>query len=98
MYSSELISSYFLLRKFQNKCAPTVELSFCCLLNFDFKKFLTLPISPGWTSTASTMVKLFVVMLCNGPKAKATTVHVKQMTLYGIEKSGVGKFTNRASV
>lgn len=28
-------------------------------------------------------------MLCKGPNANATTVQARQMTLYGIEKSGV---------
>ena len=44
------------------------------------------------------MKRTFVVMLWSGPKAKATTVQVKQITLYGIEKSGVGKFTRSDSV
>lgn len=39
-----------------------------------------------------------VVRLCTEPKAIATTVHAKHMTLYGMLKSGVGKDTSRASV
>lgn len=37
-------------------------------------------------------------MLCNGPKAKATTVQAKHITLYGILKSGVGNVIIRFSV
>lgn len=32
-------------------------------------------------------------MLCKGPNAKATTVHARHITLYGILKSGVGNDT-----
>lgn len=38
---------------------------------------------------------LLVVILCMGPKAKATTVQVRQMTLYGMLKSGVGNDTSK---
>lgn len=34
----------------------------------------------------------------NEPNAMATTVHAKQMTLYGILKSGVGRVMRRISV
>lgn len=32
-------------------------------------------------------------ILCRGPKANATTVHARHITLYGILKSGVGNET-----
>jgi hypothetical protein len=38
-----------------------------------------------------------VVKLCNDPKPIAIAVHVKQITLYGMLKSGVGKLSNNVS-
>lgn len=40
----------------------------------------------------------FVVILCHGPNANATAVHAKQITLYGILKSGVGRLMRIVSV
>ena len=34
--------------------------------------------------------------MCMGPKARAATVQARQITLYGIEKSGVGIVTKGA--
>lgn len=39
-----------------------------------------------------------VVRLCTEPNATATTVHARQMTLYGMLKSGVGRETSKDSV
>lgn len=39
-----------------------------------------------------------VSRLNTDPKNKASTVHVSVITLYGIEKSGVGSLTNSVSV
>ena len=33
-----------------------------------------------------------------GPNARATTVQAKHITLYGIEKSGVGRLTSKVSL
>lgn len=41
---------------------------------------------------------LLVEMLWSGPKAMATAVQAKQITLYGILKSGVGRLINKDSV
>lgn len=46
----------------------------------------------------STASNLRVDKLWNEPKAMATTVQARQITLYGILKSGVGRVIRRASV
>lgn len=46
----------------------------------------------------STASNLREERLWNEPNAMATTVHAKQMTLYGILKSGVGRVMRRISV
>ena len=50
---------------------------------------LSLSAAAGW--------RVRVVRLKMEPNAMAMTVHTKQMTLYGIEKSGVGMETRRGS-
>ncbi|CAF4480680.1 unnamed protein product, partial [Rotaria magnacalcarata] len=42
-------------------------------------------------------VNSLVVKLCKPPKARATAVQPKQMTLNGILKSGVGRLTSNDS-
>merc|ERR1719245_163500 len=67
---------------------------------FDFLIILFLRLfSTSFNSSATRIiVNDLVVILTRGPNARATTVQARHITLYGIEKSGVGKFTKRASV
>lgn len=53
---------------------------------------------PVFFSFGSTTLNRRVVRLCNDPKAMATTVQARQITLYGILKSGVGNDTSKVSV
>ena len=68
------------------------------ILPFNFASAaLILPTGPVlfFESTASNLRE---ERLWKEPKAMATTVHARQMTLYGILKSGVGRVISRISV
>ena len=65
---------------------------------FDFKKRLRNFLILFGNDFDSINTNFLVVKLCNDPKQIAITVHVKHTTLYGILKSGAGRFTNKVSV
>lgn len=68
------------------------------ILPFNFANIaLTFPIRPGFF-LGSTASNLREERLWNEPNAMATTVQAKQITLYGILKSGVGRVIRRISV
>lgn len=90
-FQSLLFSSSF-------SSGSSVAVSACSRLpNKPLTLAISLPRKP-FSISPSSIVKFLVVMLCSGPKASATTVHARQITLYGMEKSGVGKLTSSDSV
>ena len=66
---------------------------FVCFNKPNLLKILVKKFSFG----AAASCRVRVVRLNMEPNAMAMTVHTKQMTLYGIEKSGVGKDIRRGS-
>ena len=78
--------------------SETSSFFFPNILPFNFANIaLTLPMGPGFF-LGSTASNLREERLWNEPNAMATTVQAKQMTLYGILKSGVGRVIRRISV
>ena len=78
--------------------SETSSFFFPNILPFNFANIaLTLPMRPG-CFLGSTASNLREERLWNEPNAMATTVQAKQMTLYGILKSGVGRVIRRISV
>jgi len=65
-------------------------------VRFNLRRVSSLEISPWFLSVAGWSV--LVVRLKTDPNPMAMMVHTKQMTLYGMLKSGVGRDTSSVSV